>query len=112
MRAIDHLAADRQHTGAGLCFERGDNGGGVLNLRRRRREGGVDYGNLGRVNGELAGEALTGGCFGLSTEAIMATEVSKHAVDRLDPGRDGSGKAQRAGHLVSEGERTVLVIFG
>ena len=104
VRAIDHFAADGQHARVGLCLERGDNRLRMGDVVGRRREGGIDHRHLGRMDGQLAGEAFAACGLGFGAQALLVAEIGEDAVDRLDAGGDRPGKAERARQLVGEAQ--------
>src|SRR6059058_208148 len=66
VRAVDHFAADRQHSCVGMCLECGDDFFGVAQVLGRRSESGIDDGDLRWVDGQFAGEAFAPCCFGFT----------------------------------------------
>src|SRR4051812_16928549 len=112
MRPVDHFAADGQYSRVGLCFEGGDNFLSMADVVLGRREGGVDDVHLGRVDRELAGEALAPCSLRFLAETLFVAEVGEDPVDRLNPGRGSAGKAERAGELVREGKLTRGIELG
>ena len=111
MRAIDHFAADGKHASVGLCLECGNDGLGMAYLVPRRREGGVDHPDLVRMNGELAGVAFASCRLGFALQSFRIAKIGEYAIDRLDPGRDGAGEAQRTRELGGKSELAVVVLF-
>src|SRR5437763_9362027 len=71
MRPVDHPAADAQHPGARMRFERRDDRLGVADILLGRGERGIDDGHLRRVDRKLAGEALATSRFGFGLEAFF-----------------------------------------
>ena len=59
----------------------------------RRREGGIDRPDLGRVDGELAGEPFRCRGASLGDQSGLVAEVGEHAIDRLNLGRGRAGQA-------------------
>jgi hypothetical protein len=102
MRAINHLALDRQYACIGMCLEGGDDLFSMPDFILRRAEGRIDNRHLCGVDRELPREALTSRRFGLGPKSGLVPEVREHSIDRLNSRRDRAREAERARELVGE----------
>ena len=75
MGPVDHSAADRKDSGVRLALECVHDSAGVSDFVGRWGEGGIDRADLSRMDGELAGKALAGGCLSFGEEPVFVPDV-------------------------------------
>src|SRR5258708_38423647 len=91
MGTIDHRAIEARDPDTGRGSERRHHASRVLRFRRGGRKRGIDGGDLLRVDGELAAEAVAAGTSELTLPSGRVTKVGVHAIHGLNTERRGGG---------------------
>ena len=103
VRAVDHLAVERQDAGVRIGREGLIDPFRPAHPLRRGGEGGIHDVDLGRVDQDLAGEAVRRSGFGLPPQPVGVPRIRKGRVDRGDP--DRAGGHQHLGSREDDRER-------
>ena len=112
MGTIDHLAVEARHTDTRGGSERCHHASRVLALRRGGCKRGIDGGDLLRVDGQLAAEAVAAGAFQLTLQPGRVAQVGVHPIDGLNTQRRGGEQAGGARQLKGECEGTAPIALG